>query len=72
MITFNWSLSNTTVGYDIPFRKLLSDKYILVSIGLIGISTTSMSILESCLPLWLIENMKPAPEKWQLGDLFLI
>ena len=68
LITFNWSLSNGNTGYDIPFSKLLSDKYILVSIGLIGISTTSMSILESCLPLWLIETMKPTPEKWQLGD----
>ncbi|CAG2174352.1 unnamed protein product [Oppiella nova] len=38
---------------------------------MIGISTTSMSILESCLPLWLIENMKPTPEKWQLGTVFI-
>ncbi|CAG2119436.1 unnamed protein product, partial [Medioppia subpectinata] len=39
--------------------------------GMIGISTTSMSILESCLPLWLIENMKPTPKKWQLGTVFI-
>jgi len=26
-----------------------------------------MSILESCLPLWLLETMDPTPEKWQLG-----
>ncbi|CAG2119349.1 unnamed protein product, partial [Medioppia subpectinata] len=38
---------------------------------MIGISTTSMSILESCLPLWLIENMKPTPKKWQLGTVFV-
>lgn len=83
LITFNWSLSSGSVGYDIPFKELLSDKYIIVSIGritaerktklivvylgIICVSTTSMSILESCLPLWLMENMRPTPEKWQLG-----
>ncbi len=88
LITFNWSLSNSNYSYDIPFMKLLSDRYILVAIGksylinwiirqiiwnikwfegAICISTTSMSILESCLPLWLLEKMNPTPEKWQLG-----
>ncbi|XP_054166693.1 uncharacterized protein LOC128964158 [Oppia nitens] len=71
LTTFNWSVRYGSFLYDIPVLNIISDKYIIVSIGMIAVSTTSMSILESCLPLWLIETMDPKPKKWQLGTVFI-
>ncbi|XP_023226940.1 synaptic vesicular amine transporter-like [Centruroides sculpturatus] len=42
---------------------------IIVVVGAICISTSAMSILEPCLPIWLIEVM--SPPKWQLGLVFI-
>ncbi|XP_019561722.2 synaptic vesicular amine transporter [Aedes albopictus] len=48
---------------------LLTDRLILVIIGAIWISTSAMSILEPCLPLWMISVLHP--KKWQLGTVFI-
>ncbi|EAT34530.1 AAEL013238-PA, partial [Aedes aegypti] len=48
---------------------LLTDRLILVVIGAIWISTSAMSILEPCLPLWMISVLHP--KKWQLGTVFI-
>ncbi|XP_058464275.1 synaptic vesicular amine transporter-like [Malaya genurostris] len=48
---------------------LLTDKLILVIIGAIWISTSAMSILEPCLPLWMMDVLHP--KKWQLGTVFI-
>ncbi|XP_067118303.1 synaptic vesicular amine transporter-like isoform X2 [Centruroides vittatus] len=51
------------------FFNLLIDPQIAVTVGAICISTSAMSILEPCLPIWLIEVM--SPPKWQLGLVFI-
>ncbi|XP_055544315.1 synaptic vesicular amine transporter isoform X2 [Wyeomyia smithii] len=48
---------------------LLTNKLILIIIGGIWISTSAMSILEPCLPLWMINVLHP--KKWQLGTVFI-
>ncbi|KAK4018560.1 synaptic vesicular amine transporter [Daphnia magna] len=40
-----------------------------VVIGAIFLTTSVMSLLEPCLPLWLMKTMKP--ERWQLGAVFI-
>ncbi|XP_059489232.1 synaptic vesicular amine transporter-like [Neocloeon triangulifer] len=49
--------------------QMLSQKCILLSAGSILISTSAMAVLEPCLPLWLMETIKP--KKWQLGTVFI-
>lgn len=51
--------------------ELLLDPPVSIIFGAIWISTTAMSILEPCLPLWMMTNMNPTPEKWQLGTVFI-
>uniref|UniRef100_A0A8D8X8P2 Synaptic vesicular amine transporter n=4 Tax=Cacopsylla melanoneura TaxID=428564 RepID=A0A8D8X8P2_9HEMI len=51
------------------WRTLLSDHLILIILGSIWISSSAMSILEPCLPIWLMAHVKP--EKWQLGTVFI-
>lgn len=54
---------------DTKWWDLLSDFEInLISLA-IFISTSTMAILEPCLPLWLLTNLHPA--KWQLGTVFI-
>ncbi|XP_053681895.1 synaptic vesicular amine transporter [Sabethes cyaneus] len=48
---------------------LLTNKMILIIIGGIWISTSAMSILEPCLPLWMMNVLHP--KKWQLGTVFI-
>ncbi|XP_055588459.1 synaptic vesicular amine transporter-like isoform X2 [Uranotaenia lowii] len=48
---------------------LLTDKLILIIVGGICISTSAMSILEPCLPLWMMSVLHP--KKWQLGTVFI-
>ncbi|XP_026479500.1 synaptic vesicular amine transporter [Ctenocephalides felis] len=59
----NLQYSSTSV------KELLSDKLILIISGAICVSTSVMSILEPCLPIWLMTRIKP--KKWQLGTVFL-
>jgi DHA1 family solute carrier family 18 vesicular amine transporter 1/2 len=42
---------------------------IIVIVTAIWISTSAMAILEPCLPLWLLTQLRP--EKWQLGTVFI-
>lgn len=63
---------HTENGYDgekCGWWPLLFDKLILLIAIAIFISTSSLAILEPCLPLWLIENLQP--KKWQLGTVFV-
>lgn len=41
------------------WKRLLSDKMIMVSAGAIWISSSAMAVLEPCLPLWLMSNIHP-------------
>ncbi|KAL0277368.1 UNVERIFIED_CONTAM: hypothetical protein PYX00_004685 [Menopon gallinae] len=54
---------------SIEWLQLFSDNTILLTGGAIGISTTAMAILEPCLPLWLLKEIKP--KRWQLGTAFI-
>ncbi|KAG8328358.1 hypothetical protein J6590_001025 [Homalodisca vitripennis] len=49
--------------------NLLTDGYIVVCACAIWLSSSAMAILEPCLPLWLMTNIKP--QKWQLGTVFI-
>lgn len=48
---------------------LLTDHLVFVITSAILISTSSMAILEPCLPIWLITNLHP--KRWQLGTVFI-
>ncbi|XP_044755345.1 synaptic vesicular amine transporter-like [Coccinella septempunctata] len=50
---------------------LLRDKKILISTGAICISTTTMAVLEPCVPLWLMRHFDPPPPRWVLGAVFI-
>uniref|UniRef100_W8BWV6 Synaptic vesicular amine transporter n=2 Tax=Ceratitis capitata TaxID=7213 RepID=W8BWV6_CERCA len=51
------------------WRPLLESKMILAIVVAIWFSTSTMAILEPCLPIWLIQNLHPT--KWQLGTVFI-
>ncbi|KAI5714032.1 hypothetical protein M8J76_009867 [Diaphorina citri] len=51
------------------WTSLLSDHLILIILASIWLSSSAMSILEPCLPIWLMSHVKP--EKWQLGTVFI-
>ncbi|XP_068152861.1 synaptic vesicular amine transporter [Drosophila tropicalis] len=51
------------------WRPLLECKMILAIVVAIWFSTSTMAILEPCLPIWLIQYLKP--NKWQLGTVFI-
>ncbi|GLV32855.1 portabella [Carabus blaptoides fortunei] len=61
------SYTSTSDGW----RELLTDPPVTIISGAIWISTTAMAVLEPCLPLWMMVNMNPTPEKWQLGTVFI-
>lgn len=61
------SYTSTSDGW----RELLTDPPVAIISGAIWISTTAMAVLEPCLPLWMMVNMSPSPEKWQLGTVFI-
>lgn len=42
---------------------------ILAIVVAIWFSTSTMAILEPCLPIWLMQYLKPT--KWQLGTVFI-
>ncbi|GAB0092461.1 uncharacterized protein DMENIID0001_074540 [Sergentomyia squamirostris] len=48
---------------------LLTDVVVFVVVLAICISTSTMAILEPCLPIWLLSNLNP--KKWQLGTVFI-
>ncbi|XP_071441380.1 synaptic vesicular amine transporter-like [Hetaerina americana] len=49
--------------------NLLRNWKVLVTIGAIWVSTSAMSILEPCLPIWLMDTIKP--KRWQIGMVFI-
>ncbi|PNF41155.1 hypothetical protein B7P43_G03857 [Cryptotermes secundus] len=51
------------------WHKLLSDGHVVLIAGAIWLSTSTMAILEPCMPIWLMDNIKP--QKWQLGMVFI-
>ena len=38
---------------------LLKDPYIVIATGSVWFSTSSMALLEPCLPLWLLKTIRP-------------
>uniref|UniRef100_T1JH51 Major facilitator superfamily (MFS) profile domain-containing protein n=1 Tax=Strigamia maritima TaxID=126957 RepID=T1JH51_STRMM len=48
-------------------KQSATDYYVLT--GAICVSTSAMAVLEPCLPIWLMDTIKP--EKWQLGTVFV-
>ncbi|KAK7862270.1 hypothetical protein R5R35_006641 [Gryllus longicercus] len=50
------------------WHHLLTDGRVLITAGAILVSTSAMAILEPCLPIWLMDTIKP--QKWQLGTVF--
>ena len=38
---------------------LLKDPYVVIATGSVWFSTSSMALLEPCLPLWLLETIHP-------------
>ncbi|XP_019876619.2 chromaffin granule amine transporter-like [Aethina tumida] len=58
-----------TSYYD--WINLLRDKSTLIITGAICICTSSMAILEPCVPIWLLGHLNPPPSKWQLGAVFI-
>ncbi|XP_050314660.1 synaptic vesicular amine transporter-like [Anthonomus grandis grandis] len=55
----------------VQWVELLKNKVIVISGLSICISTSSMAILEPCVPMWLLTHMHPRPSKWQLGAVFI-
>uniref|UniRef100_A0A1I8P3T0 Major facilitator superfamily (MFS) profile domain-containing protein n=1 Tax=Stomoxys calcitrans TaxID=35570 RepID=A0A1I8P3T0_STOCA len=51
------------------WKPLLQSKMILAIVVAIWFSTSTMAILEPCLPLWLMTYLRP--NKWQLGTVFI-
>ncbi|XP_055852223.1 synaptic vesicular amine transporter [Episyrphus balteatus] len=51
------------------WRPIFESKMILAIVVAILVSTSSMAILEPCLPIWLMEHLRPY--KWQLGTVFI-
>lgn len=43
----------------------------MIAAGAICISTTTMAILEPCVPLWLMGHFHPTPPRWILGAVFI-
>jgi MFS transporter, DHA1 family, solute carrier family 18 (vesicular amine transporter), member 1/2 len=48
---------------SLNWRQLLTDRLILVIVLGIWVSTSAMSILEPCLPVWLIQHLHPKVSK---------
>ncbi|XP_053319216.1 chromaffin granule amine transporter-like [Spea bombifrons] len=52
-----------------PYITLLKDPYIMVAAGSLCIANMAIGILESTLPIWMMETM--CSPNWQLGVVFL-
>ena len=40
-------------------RGILSDRRVLIITAAVCLSTTTMALLEPCLPIWLVDTIKP-------------
>ncbi|XP_039277544.1 synaptic vesicular amine transporter-like [Nilaparvata lugens] len=54
---------------ETTWSHLLADGYVALTAGSILISSSAMAILEPCLPVWLMNSIRP--KKWQLGTVFI-
>ncbi|XP_045474617.1 synaptic vesicular amine transporter-like isoform X2 [Harmonia axyridis] len=59
------------ISDDLELINLLKDKKTMIASGAICISTTTMAVLEPCVPLWLMGHFHPAPPRWILGAVFI-
>ncbi|XP_057653742.1 synaptic vesicular amine transporter-like [Diorhabda carinulata] len=50
---------------------LLKDHKTIIVVSTICVSTSTMAILEPCVPMWLMARLDPLPTKWQLGAVFI-
>jgi len=65
LLTLDLSVQPEVVVEETPkWRPLLECKMILAIVLAIWFSTSTMAMLEPCLPIWLIQYLKP--NKWQL------
>ncbi|XP_043654842.1 synaptic vesicular amine transporter [Drosophila teissieri] len=70
LLTMDLTVQPEVVVEDSPkWRTLLECKMILAIVLAIWFSTSTMAMLEPCLPIWLIQYLKP--NKWQLGTVFI-
>lgn len=53
------------------FVALFKEKRVLIASLAICISTSTLAILEVCVPIWLLGKCDPPPSKWQLGAVFI-
>lgn len=60
---------NTTTFDD--WEQIVKDKHVLIATGAICICTSSMAILEPCIPMWLLAKLDPPPSRWELGAVFI-
>lgn len=51
------------------WQLVLQNRTILMAMAAICLSTSSMAILEPCLPIWLLKHVHVA--RWQLGTVFI-
>ncbi|CAD7084359.1 unnamed protein product [Hermetia illucens] len=59
-----------TIEADKPkWKPLLRNKMVIAIVIAIWMSTSTMAMLEPCLPIWLMEHLHP--KKWQLGTVFI-
>lgn len=40
-----------------PLSQLVRDPYVLVTAGAVMVSTSTLAVLEPCLPIWLTDNL---------------
>ncbi|XP_072377380.1 chromaffin granule amine transporter-like [Diabrotica undecimpunctata] len=50
---------------------LLKDKKTIIVVVTICVSTSTMAVLEPCVPMWLLARLDPPPSRWQLGAVFI-
>lgn len=53
------------------WQDIVRDKQTLIATGAICICTSSMAILEPCIPMWLLAKLDPPPSRWELGAVFI-
>ncbi|XP_055716032.1 synaptic vesicular amine transporter [Phlebotomus papatasi] len=63
------TLEDSSDNNTATWWPLLTDLVVFVVVLAICISTSTMAILEPCLPIWLLANLNP--KKWQLGTVFI-
>lgn len=71
LLTMDLSVQPEVLPFEqsTKWRALLECKMILAIVIAIWLSTSTMAILEPCLPIWLIQYLHP--NKWQLGTVFI-